>query len=124
MNPIYDYSYKTIKHPSYNGKPFTKANLHEHLNEFIVEINKSEDHVVVTEDVIDNNDSTLLVNSTTENKINPGDIRELMSTPSKGNHSPSSTKKILCEPEININGKICREAGKHIIYFLSKVSHS
>ena len=71
---------KKIKLPSYNGKTFTKANLHELLNELIVERNESEDNIVVTEDVIDNNESISLVNSTTADKINPGDIRNLMYT--------------------------------------------
>ena len=36
-------SYKTIKPPSYNKKPFTKVNLHELLNELIVKSHESED---------------------------------------------------------------------------------
>ena len=44
--------------------------------------------------MIDNNDSNLLVNSTTANKINPREIKTLMSTSSKGNPAPSSTKII------------------------------
>ena len=83
-----------------------------------------EDNGIVTKDVIDDNDSTLLVNSATGNKINPGDIRKLMSTPSKDNPSPSSTKKVSWKPETNINGKIYREVGKHIICYLFEVSHS
>ena len=47
-----------------------------------------------------------------------------MSTPSKGNPTPSSTKKIACESKININSKIHREVGKNTIYYLSKVSWS
>ena len=90
-------SYKLIKYPSCNGKHFTKANLHELLNELIVESNEYEDDSVATEDVIDNNDYTLLFNSTTSNKINPGDIIKLMSTPSNGYPPPSSTKNIDCE---------------------------
>ena len=74
--------------------------------------------------MIDNNDSTSLVNSTTENKINPGDIRKLMSTPSKVNPTPLSTKNIAYKSEININGKIYREVGNHIIYYLSNASLS
>ena len=38
--------------------------------------------------------------------------------------STSSVKKISCKTDININGKIYRELGKHIIYCLSKVSRS
>ena len=66
-NKSNNYSYKTIKPPSNNGKLFNKANLHELLNE-LVESNESEDNTVVAENVIDKNESTLLVNSTTANK--------------------------------------------------------
>ena len=64
-------SFKTIKLPSYNGKPLTKDNLHELSNELIFESKESEENAVVTEDLIENNDSTVLVNSTIANKINP-----------------------------------------------------
>ena len=86
--------HNTIKHPFLQWKHFTKSNLYELLNELIVESNESEDNAVVTEDVIDNNDSTLLVNSTTINKINSRDIRKLISTHVKGNSTPSSTKRL------------------------------
>ena len=55
-------SYKTVKPPSHNEKHFTKSNRHEIFNELIVESNESEDASIVAEIVIDNNDSTLLVN--------------------------------------------------------------
>ena len=55
-------SHKTVKPPSYNEKSFTKPNLHELLNELIVESNESEDASIVAENAIDNNESTLLVN--------------------------------------------------------------
>ena len=73
-NKSNNYSYKKNKPPSHNGNAFTKANLDEFLNELIVVGKESEDNDVVTEDVIYNIDSTLLVNSTTANKINLGDI--------------------------------------------------
>ena len=119
-------SYKTVKHPSYNEKPFTKANLRELLNELIVESHESEDASIVSENAIDDNESTLLVNSTISSKLNPRDIRKLLYTPIKGNMHPShsSIKQIACEMDTTINGKTCREVGKHIVYYLSKVSHS
>ena len=49
-------SYKTPKTSSQNTKPFTKANLHELLNELIVEINEARNDDVITEDAPDNND--------------------------------------------------------------------
>ena len=55
-------SHKTVKTTSYNEKSFTKPNLHELLNELIVESNKLEDAFIVAENAIDNNESTLLVN--------------------------------------------------------------
>ena len=68
------------------------------------------------------NDSTLLVNSATLSNINPRDIRKLMHTPAKGKSTSSLTKKATFKSEINVNGKTCREIGKHIIYYLSKKS--
>ena len=100
-------SYKTVKPHSCNEKPFTKANLNEILNELIVESNESQDASNVAKNVIDNNESTLLVNSTTAIKHNPGDIRKLLTIPIKGSPLlyPSSTKKIACKKESNDNGK-------------------
>ena len=47
-NKSNNFSYKTVKPPSCNGKPFTRANLHELLKELIVGSNKSEDNDVFT----------------------------------------------------------------------------
>ena len=47
-----------------------------------------------------------------------------MSTPAKGNPSPTISKKSAFKFEIKINDKTYREDGQHIIYCLSKVSHS
>ena len=41
-------SHKPVKSPSYNVKPFTKANVHELLNELLVETNEYENDDVVT----------------------------------------------------------------------------
>ena len=54
------------------------------LNELIVESNELEDDSIIAEYVIGNNDYILLINSTTASKLNPGDIRTLLSTPIKG----------------------------------------
>ena len=98
--------HRTIKPTSYKPKPLTKGNLYKSLHELIVESNESEDDAFVAEDEVDNNNSTLLVNSATVSKANPRDIMESLSIPSKGNSTPSSTKKIFNKSEINVNGKI------------------
>ena len=65
--------------------------------------------------MIDNNESILLVNSTTASKLNHGHIIHLLSIPNKGNPlpPPSSTKKI-----------VCKKIEKHILCCLSKISRS
>ena len=80
VNKTNNPSYKTIKSPPYYGKPFTKAKLHEILNELIVDINESKDSSFVVENAMDKNESTLLANLTTARKLNPGDIRNMLST--------------------------------------------
>ena len=107
-NKSNNFSCKTVKPPSFNGEPFTKANLCELVNELIVESNECEDNDVVAEDAIGNNGSTLLFNSITANNINHGDIRKLFSNPSKVNSTPSSIKKTAFKSKINTNGKTCR----------------
>ena len=66
------------------------------MNKLIDESNELEENSIVVENMIDENESTLLVNSTTANKFNPGDTRNLFSTPIDViPYSPSSsTKKI------------------------------
>ena len=59
--------HRTYRPFSCNAKPFTKDNLHEFLIELIVESNESENDTIITEGVVDNNEFTLLVNSTTAN---------------------------------------------------------
>ena len=121
-----NHSYKSIKPLPLRGKLFTKANLTELLSELIVESHELEDSPFASENVEDNKESTLLVNSTTASKLNPGDIRKLLSTPAKSSQSPSSSsaKKVACKTDITINSKVYREVGKHVIYYLSKVSRS
>ena len=77
-------SYRTHKPSSHNTKLFSKANLHYLLNKLIVESNEEGNDPVVTEDIPDNNESILLVNSTITNKLNPGDIMKLLCVPGKG----------------------------------------
>ena len=73
---------------------------------------------------INGDESTLLVNSTSANNINPGDIRKLMSTPKQVKPIPTIAKKVSLKSELNINGKTYLEAGKYVIYYLSKVIRS
>ena len=93
---------------SYNTKPFTKANLRELLNELLVESNEAGNDAFIAEDVPGSNESTLLLNSTAANKLNPGNIKKDMSIPGKGKSAPSPTKNIANKSEITINGKIYR----------------
>ena len=88
-------SHGTITLTSCKPKPFTKSNLHRSLHKLIVESNESEYNAVDAEDAEENNDSTLFFNSKTANKVNPGDMRNSLSVPSKGNSTPSPTKKIV-----------------------------
>ena len=94
-NKFNNASFRTIKPPSCKPKPFTKSNLHRSLHKLIVESNESEYNAVDAEDAEENNDSTLFFNSKTANKVNPGDMRNSLSVPSKGNSTPSPTKKIV-----------------------------
>ena len=76
-------SYKSVKPPSYPRRKFTKANLHELLSELISENSLSDDNEPDAPVANQDSESTLLVNSTSANAINPGDIRKVMSTPGK-----------------------------------------
>ena len=83
-----NYNYRAPKNSSCNAKPFNKANRHELLNELIVESNGAVNDAFITEDVPDNNESALLVNSTTANKLNPRDIKKILSISGKGQSAP------------------------------------
>ena len=103
-------SYKTVKPSSYNEKPFTKANLHKLLKELIVEGHESEDASIVSENAINNNESTLLVNLKIATKLNLRDVRKSLSNPIKSNPHPFplSGKNISYKTVVNVNGKIYR----------------
>ena len=72
---------------------FSKANLHELLNELLVESKESEDDAVITENLNGNSDSTPLANSTSSS-ISLGDIRKLISTSAKVKSTPSLNKRL------------------------------
>ena len=61
----------------------------------MVKSNVSEDSAIVTECEEDDDDSTLLVNYATADKFNTGYTMKLLSAPSKGAFTPSSTKIFL-----------------------------
>ena len=73
--------------------------------------NEHEDADKGIEDLVEVNESesTLLVNSTSANNINPGDIIKLMSAPEKGKPSPKISQKFAFKSEVSINGKAYRE---------------
>ena len=89
--------------------------MHELLNELVIEDGNTESDNRDTKEVEFNNESSLLVNSTTGTNVNPGDFRKLMSSPTKSKPSPSSTKKAMFKSEITTNGKTYREVEKHVI---------
>ena len=87
-NESNNFSHESVKPSSFNGKPSTKTNLHKLLNESLVESNDSENNDDVAEEVDVSNDSTLLFNTTNASNINSGDIRKLISPPTKGKSIP------------------------------------
>lgn len=96
--------YKIVKPPSYPPKKFTTAHLHELLTEIISEYSLSEQKEVDGTKDDPDSESTLVLNSTPTNAINPGDIRKLTSTPAKGK-ATSNKKQIAVINEVTMNGK-------------------
>ena len=74
---------KSVKPPSHLRRKFTNAHLHELLNELISETSPSDENEPEAPVPNQDSESTLLVNSTSANAINPGDISKIMSTPGK-----------------------------------------
>ena len=60
-----------------------------------------------------------MVNSTTSNSINPGDVRKLMSTPGKGKDTSNKKQKTFSN-EVTMNGKTYWEYSQHVIYYVMK----
>ena len=92
---------KPLRHLSHKGKPFVRSNLYEFLSDLMVEEDAYEDSDTGIEDAIEVNESasTLLFNLTSANKINPEDIRKLISTSNKWKPSPKISKRLL----LNLN---------------------
>lgn len=94
---------------SCKGKPFAMPKSYEFLSNFLLDDDAYEDADTGIEDAIEANESksNLLLNSTSANNINPGDIRKLIYAPNKGKPSPTIAKKVTFESELNINGEYC-----------------
>ena len=87
--------YKTLKPPSVPSMNFTKAHLHELLTGIILETSLSEQNEEdITKDEPDS-ESTLIVNYTSNNAINPGDMRKLMHAPGKSKAVSNNKKTAL-----------------------------
>ena len=110
------------KLPSFNPKKFTKANLHKLLIELILETSLSETNEVDNDENELNVEPTLLVNSTSANSINPGDIPKPMSAPVKDKASSSEKEnRTAFSREVTMNSKTYREVGQHVIFYLIKL---
>ena len=116
-------SYKPVKPPSHPKKPCTKANLHELLTKLIAESNECDSDTSNNEGAQQENESAMLVNSTTAKAINPGDIRKLMSTPNNST-GDQSKKKVICKSEIVIDGVTCRKVNACATYQISQTNSS
>ena len=118
-----DSSYKSVKPPSYAKKPFTKDNLHESLTEYLSESNEGDGDPGNNEDVQQDNESAMLVDSASAKAINPGDIRKLMST-SNNNANNQSKTKTVSKSEIVIDGETYRKVNACATYQLSQTNRS
>ena len=136
---------ENLKSPPKNSnnkikKSFTKAMLHELLKDMsdsedddIDACNEQDNSAGAGSD--SNDESTLLVNSTTCKNVSPADIRALMSTPKKDktNETKNKNKKLSSNntctapsDEINVNGKLYRSVNATMLYrsFNSTVTYS
>ena len=96
----------------------------------IAQNNEQESNSHSNADAEQDDETTVLVNSTAAKNINPGDIRKLMSTTNKPNNSPPS-KKTVFKSEIVIDGETHRKDGESyrkvnvcVTYQLSKTNRS
>ena len=63
-----------------------------------------------------------MVNSTSNNAINPGDVRKFTCAPGKS--KDTSNKKQTCfSNKVTTNGKTYRESSQHVICYATKSSH-
>ena len=89
--------HKPARPLSCKGKPFTRAKLHEFLGNFLLDDDACEDTDIGIEDAIEVNEyeHNLLVNSTSVNNINPGDIIKLIYAPKKANLVQQLLKRLI-----------------------------
>ena len=87
--------------------------MHELLNELISDSSLSEQNEVDAPKDKPDSESTFLVNSTSSNEINPGDIRKLMFAPVK-NKAISNKKQTACSNEVTMNGKTYRDCSHNV----------
>ena len=97
--------------------------MHELLTELISEPSSFGQNDVDTPKDEPDSESTSLVNSTSDNAINPVDTHKLMSTPGKGKDT-SNKKQIVFSNEFTKKGKPYRECSHNFIYYATKSSHS
>ena len=97
--------------------------MYELLSELISETSLSDDNETAIPEGDQDPESTLLVNSTSANAINPGDLRKLMSEPGK-NKGAVVKKQTAFDNEVTINGKTYRKCSQHVIYHINASSCS
>lgn len=76
-------SCKSVKPSSFPPRKFTKAHLHELLSELISENSLSDNNETTIAEGDQDPESTMLVNATSTNTINPGDLCKLIFEPNK-----------------------------------------
>ena len=116
-------NFHSIKLPSFANEPNIKAYLAELLDEIMMKYDAHDADIKYDDATPPDNDSTMLVNSTTASKVNPGDIRKLISVSDKDEPSPLPTKAAH-KSGIVVDEKTHREVNKTITYSLSHTARS
>ena len=116
--------FKSVKPPNYGNNSFTKANLHQLLSELLV----GEEEPSAIADLDNTQESSILVNSVSASKVNPSNMRKLMSTTNKSKLASIviilSLRKSFFKSEIVTDGKTYREVSNCVTYNISKASRS
>ena len=97
--------------------------MHELITELIAESNEQDSDTNINEGSEQDDESSMLVNSTTAKSIKPGDIKKLMSTPNNTASNPSN-KKVIFKSEIAIDEETCRKVNTCATYQLSQTNRS
>ena len=93
--------------------------MHELFTELISESSLSDQNELDSPKDTPYSESILLVNSTSANDINLGDIRKLMFIPDKVK-ATSNKKQESFSNEVTANGKTYRECSQYAIYYVTK----